>query len=50
MASATVSQVAGSLTQMAFTMQKVTSHDVLLDLLQQVASRAQELESQDSSE
>ena len=48
--STTVSQNAGSLTRMASTMQKVTSDDVLLDSLQQVSNRAQELEIQDSSE
>ena len=48
--STAVSQNARSLTQMASTMQKVTSDDVLLDLLQQVSNSAQELESQDSSE
>ena len=48
--STTVSQNAGSLTQMASTMQKETSNDVLLDLLQQVSNRAQELKGQDSSE
>ena len=48
--STTVSQNTGSLTQMAFTMLKVTSDDVLLDLLQQVSNRAQELKGEDSSE
>ena len=48
--STTVSRNSGSLTQMASTMQKVTSDDVLLDLLQQLSNRAQELEIQDSSE
>ena len=48
--SITVCQSIGHLTQMASKMQKLTSDDVLLGLLQQVSSRAQELESQDSSE